>query len=86
MFEGTKVVPYKALFGIKPKIGLKTLVSSELLVTIKIGIEEEILINLLKDELIDYSGTVKIQKKVSIYKTMIILKYNVEICIFQRIF
>ena len=47
--EGTKVVPCKALFVIKPKIGLKTVVPSEQLVTIKTSIEKEILIDLLKD-------------------------------------
>lgn len=39
--EATKVIPYQALFGIKPRIGLKTNLATEFLVNIEAGLEEE---------------------------------------------
>ena len=51
--DAIKIIPYKALFGMKPKIGLGTRVPKELLQNIKTGIEEEVLINLLKSKVSD---------------------------------
>lgn len=45
--EATNVPPYRVLFGMKPKIGLATNVSSEFLVNIDSGIYEEDLMKLL---------------------------------------
>lgn len=45
--EAIKCEPYKAMFGIKPRIGLKTDLPTELLANIKTGIEEETLLALI---------------------------------------
>lgn len=39
--EATKVIPYKAVFGIKPRVGLRTTLSSEFLQNIEPGVYEE---------------------------------------------
>lgn len=39
--EATKVIPYVTLFGIKPRIGLKTTLSAEFLQKIEPGLYEE---------------------------------------------
>lgn len=39
--EATNEVPYRALFGIKPRIGLRTNLPSEFLAKISTGLEEE---------------------------------------------
>lgn len=44
--EATKNIPYKILFGVKPRIGLKTHLPAELLQNIKTGIEKEVFIGL----------------------------------------
>jgi hypothetical protein len=48
--EAIKMEPYKALFGVKPKTGLRTLLPSDFLNKIQIGIDEDELIKLINQE------------------------------------
>lgn len=45
--EATKVVPYKVIFGVKPKIGLASNIPIELLKNIHPGIHEEDFLNMM---------------------------------------
>ena len=45
-----KTIPYKALFGIRPRIGLRTELSAELLVNVKTGIQEKMYLDVFRGD------------------------------------
>ena len=72
--EATRVLPYKALFRVRPIVGLKTYLPAELLENVKTGIEEELLKSLIQMYLINYDIIFKINNKNILFKKIISIK------------
>lgn len=48
--KATKLTPYQTLFGLKPKVGLRTNLAIEFLENIESGIEEEEFVEIFEKE------------------------------------